>query len=231
MSEGAVQPDPTTLGPARRKPGPVARLSRTAIADAAIEVGFDELTVVAVASRLGVAPGALYRYVSDRDDLVVAAVDRLLDQLPTPPADDWRGFLESEAWIRWRAAEQHPGLPGAWREAGRASTATRRRYVHCLRVLADLGFGPGDALLAVDAVLDLVNDAVHQAAVIASATAAGRTETILGRWVSGLGEAFERAAADVLADTEAFFARKLRIVLAGIEAVVGDNVERPSPLA
>src|SRR5215475_2557856 len=55
---------------------------RAAIVDAAVHVmaigGADELRVGDVASRAGIAVGALYRYFTTREDLVAAAVARVL---------------------------------------------------------------------------------------------------------------------------------------------------------
>jgi AcrR family transcriptional regulator len=72
----------STDGP--RRPGRPRRrvLSRDAIADAVIEVGFENLTLVAVAERLGVTHASLYGNVTDRDDLVIAAADRLIAGAP-----------------------------------------------------------------------------------------------------------------------------------------------------
>lgn len=217
---GPSTPDPSTLGPVRRKRGPVPRLNRTVIADAALAVGFERLTVVAVAERLGVAPGALYRYVDDRDDLVIAAADRLYERMPFTVTDDWRSFLEGEAMARWSAAVEHPGAVRAVRDAGRASMQARARYSRCLSTAAELGLAPADALLAVDAVVDLVLDAAQQVSWIRTMDRERRGAEVVNRWVGDLGDGFSAAAHEIVAEPEQFFRRKLDVVLAGLDAVL-----------
>ncbi|MFT3853179.1 MAG: TetR/AcrR family transcriptional regulator [Ilumatobacteraceae bacterium] len=225
MPVAASQPDPSTphpstLGPVRRKRGPVPRLSRTVIADAALALGFERLTVVAVAERLGVAPGALYRYVDDRDDLVIAAADRLYERMPFTVTDDWRSFLEREAMARWSVAVAHPGAVRAVRDAGRASIEARARYARCLAAAAELGLSPADALLAVDAVVDLVLDAAQQVSWIRRMDRESHGAEVVNRWVGDLGDGFVAAAQAIVADPERFFQRKLGVVLAGLDALL-----------
>ncbi|MBN9179457.1 MAG: TetR family transcriptional regulator, partial [Microbacterium sp.] len=82
----------------RRRPGPAPRVTREAVADAALDLGFDGLTVTAVGDRLGVSHAALYRHVRDRDDLVRAATERLAERHPPPPpAEHWRETLTGGA--------------------------------------------------------------------------------------------------------------------------------------
>ena len=58
-----------------RKPGPPASLTRDDVARAALAEGVLTMSMPAVARRLGVSHSTLYRYVHDRDDLVLAALD------------------------------------------------------------------------------------------------------------------------------------------------------------
>lgn len=75
--------------------------TRDAIRDAAIEVasesGFAAMTIEKVAERAGVSPSTVYRYFSDRDDLLGAimswAYEETLFQRPTS-ADDIAGVQE-----------------------------------------------------------------------------------------------------------------------------------------
>nr|BFE79666.1 hypothetical protein GCM10020093_022670 [Planobispora longispora] len=45
-------------------------------------MGFDNLTLATVAEQLQVAHSALYRHVADREDLVVLAMNRMLQLTP-----------------------------------------------------------------------------------------------------------------------------------------------------
>jgi len=102
--------------PAARKPGRPARLSQELVLDAADALlsreGVQAVTIRRVAESLGVSPMALYRHVGDKDDLLLALVDRLAQRLEYPalPADPrerlialWRTLYDGLA--------AHPWLP------------------------------------------------------------------------------------------------------------------------
>jgi AcrR family transcriptional regulator len=73
--------------PARRAGRP-PRLSRDAIVDAAQSIvaagGIDALTMRRVAAELDASPMAIYRHVADKDELLVALLDRLAAELQRP---------------------------------------------------------------------------------------------------------------------------------------------------
>lgn len=74
-----------------RTSGQRAGLDRDAVLGAAravvAERGSAGLSMRAVATRLGVAPNALYSHVASKEDLVDAILDDLLGALEPPPAD------------------------------------------------------------------------------------------------------------------------------------------------
>src|SRR5204863_9626917 len=56
----------------------------------------------------------LYRYVHDRDDLLLGALDLALREFTWPPAEqDWRELLMSVADAVWRFLERYPGMAEA----------------------------------------------------------------------------------------------------------------------
>lgn len=73
---------------AERRRGRPPRLSREAVTDAARTIvereGIDALTMRRVARELGSSPMAIYRHVRDKDELLVALLDRLAAELPRP---------------------------------------------------------------------------------------------------------------------------------------------------
>lgn len=91
------------------------RLSREAIVDAARSVieaeGVERLTMRRVADKIGSSPMGIYRHVRDKDELLVAVLDRLVAELPRPrlPADPrarlnrlWRFLydgLSANPWV------------------------------------------------------------------------------------------------------------------------------------
>jgi TetR/AcrR family transcriptional regulator, tetracycline repressor protein len=83
MSEVPVEPG-------RRRPGPVRKLSRAQVADAALDVmaqqGLEAVSFRTVSMRLGVDGKALYTYVGSKDDLLAAMFDRVVAGLSFPSA-------------------------------------------------------------------------------------------------------------------------------------------------
>lgn len=199
-----------------RRPGPKPRLSRTQVADAALTVGFDDLTMAAVAAALGMATGALYRYVADRDDLVVAAAERLYAQVPWPEVSGWRALLEAEAWARWEVLTRHPGLVAAVRATGQAIPSGVQRFVRLVDALVAEGFTRDDAVLAADTVLDLIRDGARQHAAIVGAVTPDGPDAWVAEQVRLLGAPFEPAFRTIAGDPRAFMARKIHLTLEGI---------------
>ncbi|MEU8358133.1 TetR/AcrR family transcriptional regulator C-terminal domain-containing protein [Nonomuraea sp. NPDC048882] len=123
--EGVVVAEPrvgTVVARARgRKPRPTASehdLTRQRVVRAAVELadadGLAELTMRALADRLGVATMSLYRHVGGKDDLVVLMVDAAVAEftLPDEQPDDWRAGLETIARLQWAAYRAHPWMAG-----------------------------------------------------------------------------------------------------------------------
>ncbi|MFF0769617.1 TetR/AcrR family transcriptional regulator C-terminal domain-containing protein [Nonomuraea wenchangensis] len=99
-------------GQAAREPGGVRERVVRAAVELADADGLDELTMRALADRLGMATMSLYRHVSGKDELVLLMVDAVLDDHPLPeerPAG-WREALETSARLQWAAYRAHPWM-------------------------------------------------------------------------------------------------------------------------
>lgn len=185
-----VAADPSTLGPRRAR-----RLTRDAIARSALAVGFERLTVEAVAEQLGVTHSTLYHHIRNRDELATLAFGRLITTARWPsPSPDWRTFLTDQAVGLWQILERHPGLA---REIALQVDPGPQVYEHGDRVTAhfvSLGFAPDHADLILDTVIDLTFDVAIRSQYLAKAGAlnSGPTPT---EW----------------------FHRKLELVLDGVE--------------
>jgi AcrR family transcriptional regulator len=79
---------------AKRKTGRPARLDRDMIAKAAGEIGLGQVTMRAVADRLGVSIPGLYHYVNGRADLLRLAAEQLAQRIAVPQDD-------SQHWAVW----------------------------------------------------------------------------------------------------------------------------------
>jgi AcrR family transcriptional regulator len=79
------------------------------------EVGYDQLTIEAVAARAGVGKPTIYRRYPGKAALVAAAVEHRAPGTPpaTSPGDFRAVLLETVEWLADQIAEQEIGLLGA----------------------------------------------------------------------------------------------------------------------
>jgi AcrR family transcriptional regulator len=110
--------DPTTSARARsRRDRPAkAPLSADAVVDAAIAIakaeGLAAVTMRRVATELDTGPASLYVYVSNREELLRAMLDRVAGGIPRvePDPKRWRAQLYDLLDAFRVALEEHPGL-------------------------------------------------------------------------------------------------------------------------
>ena len=100
-----------------------APLSRERVVEAALELvdseGPDALTMRRLGRELGVEAMSIYEYTSGKDDLVVAVMERLLEELelPTFGHPDWKQRIRDVVGAWLRLAERHPkAFPLLYRE-------------------------------------------------------------------------------------------------------------------
>ncbi|SEH02267.1 regulatory protein, tetR family [Nonomuraea solani] len=100
----AAQKDGAPLWERLERPAPAPRqtLSSQRIAAAAVAIadaeGLDAITMRRLATELGVAPMAAYRYVSGKDELLELMVDHVYTELELPPGTaGWRETLRAIA--------------------------------------------------------------------------------------------------------------------------------------
>ncbi|MGW2375004.1 TetR/AcrR family transcriptional regulator [Kitasatospora sp. NPDC001683] len=102
----------------RPSPAPRTTLTPHRIAEAAVAIadteGLDAVTMRRLATALGVAPMAAYRYVSGKDELIELMVDFVYGGLPLDtPADGWRETMHALA-VHLRAMSlAHPWITRA----------------------------------------------------------------------------------------------------------------------
>lgn len=124
-----------------------------------LQVGFERLTVEAVAAQLGVRHSSLYKHVRSRDDLVVLAAEAIVEGLAAPAFDaPWLTLLEQEAWVIWDMLEHHPGLALEMVVQSAPPPAAIARGEAVEAALCAAGLTPEDATLAADVVYDLAFD-------------------------------------------------------------------------
>ena len=94
--------------------GRPARISREAIAEAANDIGLSDLTLRAVADRLGVSIPSLYHHVDGKDDLLRLAAEYSAARTPIPrdEGQDWAVWLLQWAVYNRDAFVAEPALFG-----------------------------------------------------------------------------------------------------------------------
>lgn len=133
-------------------------VTREAIAEAVLAIGFQHLTFAAVRESLGISEMTLFRHVKDRDGLVRIALDRVIDRVEWPPLDrPWPVVLEQYAFVAWHAFEAHPGSATEIAR-GVVPVGVLRMSDDLCATLTRQGFTTTNAVLACDAVFDLVTD-------------------------------------------------------------------------
>ncbi len=129
------------------------------------ELGVQGLTVRRIGQELGADPTAFYRYFRDKDELLLACMDRVTDRAfdrfsqqaeGLRPPQDWRALLRLSAHATWTTAREYPAITAACfsRVTGRA--AERRWVEFFVGTLSKLGLGPEEATLYYRALVDAI---------------------------------------------------------------------------
>jgi AcrR family transcriptional regulator len=134
--------------PAQREP-----LSRDRVLDAAIaladERGLESVSMRALAQELGAGAMSLYNHVANRQDLVQAMVDRVIEEIDLPEnAPDWEAAVRACAVSAHEAFVRHPWACGPAMSGGGAPSAASPRLSYIewlLRTLREAGFSPEQA--------------------------------------------------------------------------------------
>jgi AcrR family transcriptional regulator len=109
-----------------------------------------------VARRLNVGHSTLYRYVHDRDDLLLAAMDLAMREFAWPSADlPWRELLTSFADAMWRFLDRYPGMGEASQIVPGLPAKARDIASEYVDRLCAEGLSRRDAMIAVDFTADL----------------------------------------------------------------------------
>lgn len=127
-----------------------ARIDRTAVLDASLsladEGGVDAVTMQAVAARLGVTPMALYRHVENKRDLLDGVVERLLDEVPIPPAGTpWQDQLVAMGRGLRSLARRHPTVFPLLLQLPATTPAARRARDRVCELLEQAGIAAAES--------------------------------------------------------------------------------------
>lgn len=129
------------------------------------ELGLQGLTVRRIGQELGADPTAFYRYFRDKDELLLACMDRVTHRafdrfssqsegLSAPR--DWRAILRISAHAVWTTSREYPAITAACFSRVTGRTAERRWVEFFIGMLSGLGLRPADATLYYRALVDAV---------------------------------------------------------------------------
>lgn len=150
-------------GPTTRRRNRAVSLSSDLIVDTALELtereGATVLTMRRLGEELGVNPTAVYRHFRDKDDLVLACLDRLIDNAyaaiePRLDRQDWRGVLRAVAEQSWRSCEAHPAIYSMAFYRTTGGPGERKMVELLLSTLAATGLSPEQTVLHYRAFVD-----------------------------------------------------------------------------
>jgi AcrR family transcriptional regulator len=121
------------------------------VVDAALELtaemGFDNLSMRALARSLGVPPMTIYNYVSSKEALLELVIGHILREIPIPGSDagPWDQRLRSLLRDARRVLGAHPGVATKLGDSGTNESAQLAQAV--LEILRDAGFGSEAAVM------------------------------------------------------------------------------------
>ena len=139
------------------KPGRPRTLTVDQIIDSVLAEGLDSFSMPSIAARLGVVHSGLYRYFTDREDLVVQVMDRIARSAPWPAVDlPWREHLEQIGETFWAVCGEYPGYDITALRTRNVSPGFREKVVPHLESLQREGLELIDATAAVEFVRTLV---------------------------------------------------------------------------
>jgi AcrR family transcriptional regulator len=212
------------------KVGRPARISREAIAEAANDLGLGDLTLRAVADRLGVSTASLYHHVESKEDLLRLAAEHSVRRTPIPhdEGQHWAAWLL--AWARYNrdAFAADPALLGQYLDGAISAEVIAENTEAILAPMVRQGFTAAEAQGAYQLVSSCaIGSAIH-AIREQRAAAAGRQEVdAYRRLVAERGETALPNLRDLLAEVATGrlddFEERIRTVLAGIATRRGDD--------
>jgi len=224
-----------TFLPFAETPRRARRLDQSTIIAAALEVlddeGLDALTMRRLATRLNVTQGALYRHVTDKDNLLVLLADEISGQVPAVALHaPWQAALSDMANAYRAVLLSHRDAARLLASIPPAGPRRLQRIESTLRLLVDAGFRDRDAAWAAYHFNNLVTEFVADEVRLASAAlAAGTTRLELLALGRGQLRALPQETFPILSrladevattDADAQFGFGLQVWLRGMEGLL-----------
>ena len=220
----------TTGAPAPRRVGRPAQISRQDIAEAAQQVGLGNLTLKAVADRLGVSVAGLYHHIRGKDDLLQLAIEHTTasSEVPLDHGQHWATWLAEWAVYNFEAFVAEPLLIDQFLAGAINTEAIAGSTDSILGTLVAQGFTIGEAHAAYELTSSCALGAALKAVRDARARAAGRSTVaelygVLDRLGRDELPHLRQLLALVVIEEPDTFPSSLTTALAGIAATRGDD--------
>ena len=212
------------------KVGRPARISREAIAEAANEIGLSDLTLRAVADRLGVSIASLYHHVDGKDDLLRLAAEHAAarHRIPEDHGQHWSVWLLEWALHNRNSFVAEPALLGQYLDGAISVEVIAESTEAMLAPLVAQGFSEAEAMNAYQLVTACALGSAVNAIRERRAADVGRPEhgeladIVAGRRPEELPH-LRRLLAEISVQPLDSFESRVTTVLAGIAARRGDD--------
>ena len=124
---------------------PRIRLSRDKVLRAAVsladEGGIEALNMRRIAQGLGVVPMALYKHVSNKDDMLDGMVDIVFSEIDLPSSGtDWKAAMRHRAISAREALSRHPWAIGLTESRMKPGPTNLRHHDSVIGCLREAGF-------------------------------------------------------------------------------------------
>ncbi|MCX5381553.1 TetR/AcrR family transcriptional regulator [Streptomyces sp. NBC_00091] len=187
--------------PRRQKEQPA--LSQEQIVAAAVRLldaeGIEALSMRKLGTEMGTAATSLYRHVANKDELIELVVDEVYGELQLPEAggpDGWREALSQGGHSLRDMVLRHPWVASVLGQVGLSHLGPNliRMSERMLKLALSAGFPPGEADLAMKAVISYVIGATtSEASYLSLLARSGKSEA---EWLESLLPAAEAALED-----------------------------------
>lgn len=118
-------------------------LNEAMIVKAGLQLGFNNLSINAVAQHLGVSGPAIYRHIDSRDELEIRVADELLKPVSlSDPGESMREFLIRFAQELFRICADNPGMSEFLHVAFPRGEQARRIQQEVIQSLGHWGISP-----------------------------------------------------------------------------------------
>jgi AcrR family transcriptional regulator len=226
----ASSPAPTARPAGPRRVGRPAQISRQDIAEAAQQVGLSNLTLKAVADRLGVSVAGLYHHIRGKDDLLQLAVEHTTatSEVPLDHGQHWATWLAEWAAYNFDAFVSEPLLIDQFLAGAINTEAIAGSTDSILGTLVGQGFSIAEAHAAYELTSSCALGAALKAVRDARTRAAGRSTVaelygVLDRHGRDELPHLRRLLALVITEDPDTFPSSLATALAGIAATRGED--------